>query len=161
MARHARHGQNYAVYFVLILVGWDWWIVEIFSRFAMEVQRKRALVHILDHISTKKNIKLSENDDPKSTSFMMKSIFCAYTSRLRLVDCGNIFQIHHGSAKEESVSTHFTTNFNEKSIKFVISLWSAGPKHNYVDCYLWKSGEFRNFMLDYATFIVLVYKRIS
>ena len=66
-----------------------------------------------------KTLNLFENDDPKSTSFMMKSIFCAYTSRLRLVDCGNIFQIRHGSAKEESVSTHFRTHFNEKSIKFV------------------------------------------
>ena len=86
----------------------------------MEVQRKRALVHILQHILTKKVSNLFENDDPKSTSFMMKSIFCAYTSRFRLVDCGNIFQIRHGSAKEESVSTHVRTHFNEKSIKFCL-----------------------------------------
>ena len=74
--------------------------MEIFSRFAMEVQRKRALVHILEHISTKKASNLPENDDPKSTSFMMKSIFCAYTTRLRLVDCANIFQIRQKSYKE-------------------------------------------------------------
>ena len=93
--------------------------------------------HFRTHFN-EKSIKLSENDDPKSTSFMMKSIFCAYTSRLRLVNPEKYFMIHQshptnistkygfiiklvdfGSSFSNKFNVFFTTHFNEKRIRFV------------------------------------------
>ena len=63
----------------------------------------RQLVHNSPHILTKNASDLFENDDPKSTSFMMKSVFCAYTTRLRLVIIKIFFRIHQ--SQPTSIST--------------------------------------------------------
>ena len=67
-----------------------------------------SLVH--NHFTThfnEKTLNLFENDDPKSTSFMMKSIFCAYASRMRLVNPENISTIHHSHPTSISIKYGF------------------------------------------------------
>ena len=60
------------------------------TKYGFHHKTGRLWVIVSTHFTThfnEKTLNLFENDDPKSTSFMMKSIFCAYTSRVRLVDC--------------------------------------------------------------------------